>query len=237
VLLRKPRSYGEVYNDLDGEMVNLFRVARDHGDELLRRIELTPFAREEFDQAYAPAPDPIEQARRTVTRAALGFGSTGACGAKTGFRATGWRSNAAAPTDWRNYPEPFPAIIDRLRGVVIENRPAAEVMAAQDNASTLFYVDPPYVLSTRSMRNEYCKKGYRFELRDEEHEALAQQLRGLAGMVVVSGYHCELYDRLFEGWARTERDAHADGGRDRVEVLWLNDAASRALREREALLL
>src|SRR5690606_6837914 len=61
VLLRKPRSYAEVYNDLDGEIVNLFRVARDCGDELIRSVELTPFARDEFMLAYEETEDPIEQ--------------------------------------------------------------------------------------------------------------------------------------------------------------------------------
>lgn len=75
VLLRKPRSYAEVYNDLDGEIVNLFTVARDRGDELVRLLELTPFSRDEFQQSYEPTDDPLEQARRTIARSFMGFGS------------------------------------------------------------------------------------------------------------------------------------------------------------------
>lgn len=52
VLLRKPRSYAEVYNDLDGEIVNLFLIARDHGQELQQKLELTPFARDEFNGSF-----------------------------------------------------------------------------------------------------------------------------------------------------------------------------------------
>ena len=75
VLLRKPRSYAEVYNDLDREIVSLFRVARERGEELRRALELTPFARQEYLEAWHPSDDPLEQARRTVIRAYMGFAS------------------------------------------------------------------------------------------------------------------------------------------------------------------
>lgn len=222
VLLRKSRSYAEVYNDLDGEMVNLFRVLRDRGEELRAAIELTPFARDEFLQAYEKAADPIEQARRTVARSYMGFGSAAASGNKTGFRANSNRSGTTPAHDWANYPDCIPALIDRMRGVVIENRDAIEVMRAHDGEQTLFYVDPPYVPSTRHEGNPYCKKGYRFEMVDDDHRALAQFLRGLRGAVVVSGYPSALYDELFAGWNRVENcGAHADGAKRRTEVLWL----------------
>lgn len=127
VLLRKPRSYAEVYNDLDGEVVNLFRVARERGDELRRALELTPFARDEFALSYEPTEDPVEQARRTVARSFMGFGSNSHSKA-TGFRANSNRSGTTPAHDWRNYPEAFVAVIERLRGVCIENRDAVEVM-------------------------------------------------------------------------------------------------------------
>jgi DNA adenine methylase len=225
VLLRKPRSYAEVYNDLDGEMVNLFRVARDRGEELAQALELTPFARAEFEQAYDPSGDEIEQARRTVARGFMGFGSAGASGQSTGFRSNSNRSGTTPAHDWMNYPDCLREVIQRLRGVVIENRDAIEVMQQQDSDRTLHYVDPPYVHVTRHMRGR--APAYKHEMTDEQHEALAGTLRGLAGMVLVSGYRCELYDRLFDGWGRVECAAHADGARDRVEVLWLNDAAAR----------
>lgn len=87
VLLRKPRSYGEIYNDLDGEIVNVFRVLRDNGHALRAALELTPFAREEFAESYMPHSDPIEQARRTIVRSFQGFGSAAVCG--EGFRLPG----------------------------------------------------------------------------------------------------------------------------------------------------
>lgn len=228
VLLQKPRSYGEIYNDLDGEIVNLFRVLRTQPKDLRDALHATPFAREEFDQSYEPIADPLEQARRTVIRSFMGFGSAGACGAKTGFRANSNRSGTTPAHDWANFPECIDAIAERLRGVVIENKDASLVMLQHDSAETLHYVDPPYVLETRSMKNPYCKKGYRFELTDEDHRKLAVTLRELTGMVVVSGYACPLYDEeLFPDWQRVERNAFADGARDRVEVLWLSPNVAR----------
>ena len=220
VLLRKPRSYAEVYNDLDGDIVNLFRMARDHGAELVRACELTPFARDEFAHAYDSSADPLEQARRTLIRAFMGFGSAGASGQSTGFRANSNRSHTTPAHDWMNYPEALRAAVQRLRGVVIENRDAIDVMRAHDSEQTVHYVDPPYVHSTRALRTR--APAYRHEMTDAEHERLADGLHGLAGRVVLSGYRCELYDRLFAGWRRVDRAALADGARDRVESLWLS---------------
>lgn len=226
VLLQKDRVKAEVYNDLDGEIVNLFRVVRDRGHELARLIELTPFARDEFDGAFDPSPDPVEQARRTVLRSLAGFGSTMTARnndgslERTGFRCSSRRSGTTPAQDWRNYPGKLPALIERLRGVVIENRDAAECMRQHDSETTLHYVDPPYVHDTRGKKRS--GRGYAHELQDGEHAALAEQLRALRGFVVVSGYRCDLYDELYRGWRRIDRNSMADGARPRVESLWLS---------------
>lgn len=220
VLLQKPRSYAEVYNDLDGEIVNLFRVARDRGEALARACELTPFARVEFEQAYEPAGDQLEQARRTLIRSFMGFGSAGIGGQSTGFRANSSRSGTTPAHDWMNYPAHLRAVVQRLRGVVIENRDALDVMRHHDGDDTVHYVDPPYVHETRSMRTR--SPAYRHEMDDQQHQQLAAGLAGLRGAVVVSGYRCDLYDEMFKGWQRIDAAAHADGARDRVESLWLS---------------
>jgi len=206
-----------VYNDLDGDVVNLFRVARDMGEDLKRALELTPFARDEFVNSYQETADPVERARRTVVRAFMGFGSAAACGKSTGFRSNSNRSGTTPAHDWRNYPGSFGDVIERLRGVVIENRDAADVMFAHDGEETVHYVDPPYVAATRDRGGDY-----RHEMTDADHEALADMLHELRGPVVLSGYRSELYDALYNGWRRVERHAHADGARDRVECLWLS---------------
>lgn len=224
VLLKKPRSYAEVYNDLAGEMVNLFKVARDSGEQLARLVELTPFARVEFVGSYEPTEDPLEQARRTLVRSYMGFGSAAASKKATGFRANSNRSGTTPAHDWANYPDALRLVIDRLRGIVIENKDAQSVMAQHDSQETLFYVDPPYVASSRDAGSDYLH-----EMDDEQHKALAVFMRGLRGMVIVSGYESDLYNQAFEGWARVEREAFADGARPRIEILWMNKRASDAL--------
>lgn len=235
ILIRKPRSYAEVYNDLDCEIVNLFRVARDDGEQLKRSLELTPFARDEFDLAYEPTDVPLEQARRMIVRSFQGFGSAAVCGEKSGFRSSSSRSGTAPAMDWRNYPEALSAVVERLQGVVIENRDARSVMAHHDRPDTLHYVDPPYLHSTRSLKVKHAdhRKSYKHEMTDEQHVELAVFLRGLAGMVVLSGYPSPLYDEQFAGWVRIDRSALADGARPRVESLWLNQPAFRALRHHQ----
>ncbi|MBB2973970.1 DNA adenine methylase [Mesorhizobium sp. RMAD-H1] len=225
VLMRKPRSYAEVWNDLDGDVVNLFRVLRlPDAAELVRLLRLTPFARDEFDAAYQPCDCPVERARRLVIRSFMGFGSNGH-NRVTGFRANSSRSGTTPAHDWRNYPDSLEIVIERLHGVTIENRDAKAVMAQHDSPETLHYVDPPYVLSTRSDP----LKDYAHEMSDEDHADLLEMLRSLSGMVVLSGYPCELYDDALAGWHRIEREALADGAAKRMEVLWINAACWNAL--------
>jgi len=228
VLMRKPRSYAEVYNDLDGEITNVFEVLRDpaRAAELTRALHLTPFSRAEFELSYAESDDPVEQARRTIVRSFMGFGSAAASRVITGFRANSNRSGTTPAHDWMNYPDCLPAIIERLRGVVIESREALEVMAAHDGPKTLHYVDPPYHHSTRSYH--MGQRGYyRHEMTDEQHAELLAFLKGLKGAVVLSGYSSDLYERELADWKREERPARADGARERTEVLWLNEKAAR----------
>ncbi len=222
VLLRKPRAYAEIYNDLDGEIVNLFKVLRDQGEELIRQVSLTPFARDEFELSYMETDDHLERARRTVIRSFQGFGSAAASGKKTGFRFNSNRSGTTPAHDWANYPKALGALIERLSGVVIENTLAVDVLRAVDSLDALHYVDPPYVGSTRDGGSDY-----RYEMTDEDHRALADCLKSLKGMVILSGYDCDLYRELYGGWHKVERQAFADGARARVECLWLNESAAK----------
>lgn len=254
VLMRKPRAYAEVYNELDGEVVNVFRVMRDPvlADRLRTLLELTPYSRVEYELAYLAEPtDDVERARISILKAFAGFGSSGltncrAAGMRTsssrwvnksyrpdtGFRASSMRSGTTPAHDWRSYPDQIVKFVERLRGVVIEQRPAIDVIRQHDSPATLHYVDPPYVRSTRVGFRK--GRGYRFELDDADHRALAESLRSVEGMVVLSGYHSELYDGLYHDWHREERAHRADGAAPRTEVLWMNPAAVAALEEDRA---
>jgi DNA adenine methylase len=216
VLLQKPRSFAEIYNDLDGDVVNLFRVCREHGEDLVRALELTPFAREEFALAYQSTEDPLEQARRLVVRSFMGFGSNSHCRV-SGFRARALRNGTTPANDFRHYPEALCMIIERLKGVVIEHRPALQVIADHDTPETVFYVDPPYVSGTRDKGRDY-----RYEMTDADHGRLAEMLHTIQGAAVLSGYESPEYDALYAGWRKVSRPTFADGARERLEVLWLS---------------
>jgi DNA adenine methylase len=234
VLLRKPRSYAEVYNDLDGDVVSLFRVLRgNRADELVRSIELTPFARGEFVEAYERSDDEVEEARRLVIRSFMGFGSDGFNRAvRTGFRSASKRSGTTPAHDWANYPDALRAIVERLRGVVIECRDALEVARQHDQPSTLHYLDPPYMPETRSHKSRKTGEryhAYRHEMTAAHHEALLEGVHSLVGSVVISGYPTALYDSMLGGWRRVTVAALADGALKRTEVLWINPRACEQL--------
>ena len=231
VLLRKPRSHAEVYNDLSADIVNVFRVLRDpaRACELSKVIELTPFSRDEFRDTdwenFDSVTDEVERARRMIFRSLAGFGSNAISARnKTGFRSNSGRSGTTPARDWMHYPECIRAFTERLKGVVIENIDALQVLTRHDGPETLHYVDPPYVQETRGTKGGY--HNYQHDMSDQDHERLAEALHELDGMVIVSGYRCELYEDLFGDWERRDRSHFADGARARVESLWLNDLAS-----------
>jgi DNA adenine methylase len=119
--------------------------------------------------------------------------------------------------EWMTYPRQLVNVCLRLRGVIIENRDALEIIRVQDTPNTLFFVDPPYLPSTRS------SAGYRCELTEHQHIELLQQLLSIKGRAIVAGYPSELYDDMLADWRRLERPHRAAGSkRVRTEVLWIS---------------
>ena len=226
VLLAKPRSFSEVINDLDGEVVNLFRVLRDPAlkSRLKDALALTPFARDEFEAAYRPARCRVERARRLVVRSFMGFGSASSnVQHVTGFRADSKKSGTTPAHDWAHYPDVLDSFHLRLQGVCIENRDALRVIASHDTVDTLHFVDPPYVLSKRQVRQRNA--AYQHDMTDEDHARLAGVLHGVKGLVLLCGYEGLLYDTLYKGWERLTYRAFADGAKPRTECVWFNPAA------------
>jgi DNA adenine methylase len=220
VLLKKRRSYAEIYNDLDDEVVNLFRVCREFPNEIIRAIELTPYSRDEFELSYLDTSDSVERARRTVIRSFMGFGSGLQSSQRTGFRSNSNRSGATPAHDWVNYPDGLKLIIERLKGVVIENRNGIEVMIQHDSPLTLHYLDPPYKKDTRYKGQK--TKVYKHELEDSDHSEILETAKQLVGMVIISGYDDPEYNNTLEGWTKVSREAYADGAQKRIECLWLS---------------
>lgn len=244
VLMQKPRSYAEIYNDIDAEIVNVFRVLQDvkTAERLFRLLYFTPFARDIFNSAYLKSKDPIEWARRTIVKSFMGHGSDSihrgspkGSGffsrvskekAPTGFRGNSNRSGSTPAHDWATYPQQVMTFSERLRGVVIENRPAVHVIEKYDCDDTLIYVDPPYMKSTR--RDPY--HGYSFEMTDDDHIRLSSVLHGCKGNVIVSGYRCDLYDSLYADFRMVECLVTCQGS-IATECLWLSPNISAVIPE------
>ena len=225
VLLQKPRSPLETVNDLDGNVVNFFRVLRDQPDELIRKIKLTPWARAEYELSLQSCDDAVEKARRFFTQCWMGLNaSTVVSAATAGFRV--WREN-----DTREkllFFDDIETIANRLLGVQIESRNALEIINKCANKDSLIYFDPPYVEETRTKNDWY---GIDWN-GDDLHTESADLLRTCAGYVVVSGYACPLYTELYEahGWHRVDKEAQTNSGGKRVESLWLSPRTWRALQ-------
>ncbi len=223
VLFRKRRSYSEVFNDLDSLIVNFFRVLRDQPDDLIRKIELTPFSRQEYTDARADVDDPVESARQIAILSGMGFGSSAATRQhKSGFRNHATRDRITPAHDWATYPVALRKIVERIRGVIIENRPATEVIKIFDRPETLFYIDPPYLPSLRNSRFEY-----RHEMTEEDHIELAEILRATKGEVVLSGYASPLYDELYSGWEKRGKVSQKASGTSAIESLWIKNIGRR----------
>lgn len=220
VLMRKPRSPIEVYNDLDEEIVGIFQLLQDPVQcaRLIRLLRRTPYARGEFERAFVSSADPLVRAQRAIVRAYLSFHHGALFNPKkTTFADAMHGKTSGKAHDWMRYPKHLVQVCRRLQGVIIERRDALEVIRAQDSPTTLFFVDPPYLPATRS------QTGYRCELNQAQHVALLERLLNVQGMVVIAGYPSELYDDMLTGWRRIERPHHASGSkRVRTEVLWLS---------------
>jgi DNA adenine methylase len=218
VFFNKPPAAHEVINDLDDNVVNLFRVIREHGAELAALIEMTPWARAEYELCKNErSDDPIEQARRFVVQCWQGHSSA------AGGRGSGWKNGGLHGADqmvvetWQRVPARVRAVIERLRSVEIEHRPALEVIERYAAPETLIYADPPYPKSTRN-----GKLYVEDSMTDADHLALLDVLDAHQGPVVLSGYACELYDHRLRYWTRRTLDALDTKGQRKIEVLWLN---------------
>lgn len=230
VLLRKRPSEIEIYNDLSSEVWNFFRVLRDETDELVRRLRLTPWSRQEYQLSYQETPDKIEQARRFFVRSWQGVGGVKAKN-KRGWRYVSSGRDRSIPKRFMGLDDLYD-VAERFMEVTLECDDALRVIARFDSPETLFYVDPPYVLSTRSTSH---RNAYRFEMTDYEHVALARCLHTSAGAVVLSGYDNRIYSELFRTWHSVyKRTRTAAAHTTRTEVLWLNPRCVEMQHERLA---
>lgn len=225
VLINRDPSPVETYNDIDGEVANFFRVLREHSEEIIRAIALTPFSREEFYRAiYDTAEDitDIERARRFFIRARqarTGLAQTATLGRWANCKGTSRGGMSGVVSRWLGSVDGLAEIAQRLLRVQIENRPAMDAISTYDSTNTLFYCDPPYLHETRG-----DAKAYGFEMDEEQHRRLASLLNQCKGKVAISGYRHELMDELFDGWRRFDAPAKVCHSikRPRRESVWMN---------------
>lgn len=214
VLFNKPRSHIETVNDLDGEIVNFFRILRSRGEELEHLISLTPFSRREYESAYEFCDDELERARRFAVKCWMGFG----CGNRyrNGFK-SGQQTHSPNPAKvWSELPVTMKSATERLKGVQIENIPATELIKRYDTQDVFIYADPPYLHGTRK---NYL---YNYEMSDEDHVELLYLLVEHPGKILLSGYDNDLYNNALQGWNKVQKNTRVEGGRKRTETLWMN---------------
>jgi len=224
VLLRKKPSYLEVYNDKEEEVVNFFKVLRDHSQDLERAIRLTPYSRYEFDLSHHAAEESLERARRMYVRCWQSFS------AKTKHK-SGWRiqtseSRGGSVVDDWNRTDDLCLMTKRFKDVQIENDDAIRVIKRYDNPKTLFYIDPPYLAETRS--KHWSKGAYVFEMTKEQHAELLETLLEVAGMVILSGYKNTLYDEQLSDWEHRTIRTQTNARKSVLEHLWLSPRAIKA---------
>ncbi|MFJ2249410.1 DNA adenine methylase [Streptomyces sp. NPDC087862] len=239
VLFARPRPAAhEVLNDLDGNVVTFFRMLRDRESELVRALTLTPYSREEYRSADLDASadiDDLERARRFFVRTTQSFNAAGAAAGKRASWSNGMRRGSSQATGVADVVDRLYAAAARLQTVVIENRPAADVIALYDAPDVVLYCDPPYLDSTRSGLRAHKQGDYAHDTNTEsDHRALADVLHGCRSSVLLSGYGSSLYDELYGDWDRAEvtvqrpttnRRGHT--GSVGVEVVWSNRPLSR----------
>lgn len=228
VLINREPSPVETYNDINGDIVNFFKVLREQREELLEKISLTPFSRQELKKAVEEKGNDdlsdVERARLFFVRAGQtrsGLAQDATPGRWAYCKSTSRRNMSGAVSRYHGRLEKLYDVADRLRRVQIENKDALEIIERYDGEEALFYCDPPYPHEVRGDTSSYGN-----EMDEDDHRELAEVLRNCEGKVAVSGYQCDLYEELFEdrGWNRVdaeEKTMHTTKD-TRQESLWLN---------------
>jgi DNA adenine methylase len=226
VFFNKSPSPLETINDLDGDVVNLFRVIRDQPDELARLVYWTPYSREEYYASYdMEGADELERARRFLIRCWMGQGPK--MNARTGWRSVMKSTDPQPSKQWVDVSNRIISHAERLKGVQIENQPALQLLERYKLPDVLIFADPPYVLETRS------GSIYRYEMSNYDHMKLLDALDDHPGPVILSGYAHPLYDDRLKHWHRVTKTSLAQRGKITEEVLWINPVAAASIEHRQ----
>lgn len=233
ITLAKPPAPIEVINDMDDQVVNLFKQLRDNQEELCRAVALTPYARAEHITArkHEEEISPIEKARQFLVATMMTVNAANG-GKSSGFSFSLSYSRGgheARVNRWYNLPERLERVAERLKTIRIENRDARELISMFENRpATLIYLDPPYNINR--------KQRYNIDIDDDFHIDLLNKCLISKAMILISGYENDLYNSVLNvnsGWTKkhistSTRDTY---GKEypRTEVLWSNKSFESAL--------
>lgn len=219
VLFNKQQSNIEMVNDLDSNVVNLFHCIQEDAQNLARMVMTTPFSREIYEVTYRNAydnDDSYQKALKFLIQCWQGYGFR-TDGSKVGWRNdVQGRERAYALWNWYRLPEWLIDIAERLRMVQIENRPALEVIERFNYSNVFMYIDPPYMLHTRT------GKQYNYEMTDSDHEELLKMLLQSKAKIMLSGYESDMYNDYLAGWGKKQFSSYAEHGKPRTEIVWIN---------------
>lgn len=224
VLLKKPAVKLETVNDLNGRVTNYFKVLRDRGAELIRALDLTPWAVDEYKLSQISAEDSLEDARRfhLLCWMSINGGPTA-----TGFRCQNSLKSryASPPSDLVDHD--LHAIIKRLKNVQVLNEDALKMLTRYEGVfDVLIYFDPPYLPEKRGNKNGYSDH----EVSEDFHIQASELLLKVPGHVVVSGYESELYNDLYEGFTQVKTEGRTNSGASKTECLYIAPQTAEALK-------
>lgn len=222
LLFNKPPSDIETINDLDSDVVNLFRCIQKDSERLARLVMTTPFSREVYDNQFeADTASTIyissfQRAAEFLIRCWQGHGF------RTNGYKVGWkkdvvgRERAYSLWNWYRLPEWIIDAAERLRTVQIENRPALEVIERFNHSGVFQYWDPPYLLGTRT------GKQYKYEMSDSDHEDMLKKALQNKAKIMISGYESDMYNDYLFKWNKKYFISCVEHGGTRKETVWIN---------------
>jgi DNA adenine methylase len=199
----------EVLNDLDGDIVNLYRVLQDKTkfEELAHRLIFTPYARAEFARALQIAKTPTatdtERAWAFFVKQNQGFGGIAQREGNWGRAVTLIHNNMAATTShWLSRLKLLSFWHERLSRVQIDCTDGIECIKYWDTPETVFYIDPPYAPDTRKDR-----RLYKNEPDVAYHDRLIETILAAKGKVLLSCYDHPVYTPLTKaGWCKLTKE-------------------------------
>jgi DNA adenine methylase len=220
IFFAKDPSLVETVNDLNGDVTNLFRQVRDNCEELIYKLQYTPWSREEFDLSHEAADNDIERARRFFVKCWFSIGAYLTC--KNGMRMNIASDNGYVESFYKKLPKEIIFACERLKPksgnyVQIESADALMLIKKYDRPNVFMYLDPPYVPGSRKR-----KKIYRHEYNEARHEELLQLIGNSKAKILISGYEHDLYHDILHTWNLDKIISYDTANQKRVECIWMN---------------